>query len=138
LLDDVARFLNARRIGSGGRFYERDGCFFDAEDGLVFFETVITQHDGDYPAWDDYRGWAHAYREDWTDDDDLEDGDEDWTDDDDVEDDDEDWTDEGNWADEEDWAGEGDPAGDADNSASERPNATERSFLEKIWDWLWN
>jgi hypothetical protein len=43
LLDDVADFFNSdwRRNGTGGRFYERGGSFFDAEDGAIFLEVDI-------------------------------------------------------------------------------------------------
>lgn len=45
LLDDVAELFNseARRDGVGGRFYERNGSFFDADDGAVFLEVKITR-----------------------------------------------------------------------------------------------
>jgi hypothetical protein len=45
LLDDVADIFNseARRNGAGGRFYERNGEFFDADDGSVFLEVGITR-----------------------------------------------------------------------------------------------
>lgn len=45
LLDDVAALFNSelRRGGVGGRFYERDGSFFDADDGAVFLEVKITR-----------------------------------------------------------------------------------------------
>lgn len=45
LLDDVATVFNSgsRRDGAGGRFYERNGGFFDADDGAVFLEVKITR-----------------------------------------------------------------------------------------------
>ncbi|SHT65286.1 Uncharacterised protein [Mycobacteroides abscessus subsp. abscessus] len=43
LLVEVADIFNSwRRNGAGGRFYERDGCFFDAEDGAIFVEIQLT------------------------------------------------------------------------------------------------
>ncbi len=44
LLDEVADIFNSewRRNGTGGRFYERNGQFFDAEDGAIFLELEIT------------------------------------------------------------------------------------------------
>lgn len=42
LLVEVSEIFNEwRRNGVGGRFYERDGCFFDAHDGAVFVEIVL-------------------------------------------------------------------------------------------------
>jgi len=42
LLDEAAEILNEwRRNDKGGRFYERDGAFFDAEDGAIFLEIDI-------------------------------------------------------------------------------------------------
>lgn len=45
LFDAVAEIFNGglRRDGAGGRFYERDGNFFDADDGAVFLEVKITR-----------------------------------------------------------------------------------------------
>lgn len=45
LLDGVAQVFNSvsRRDGTGGRFYERNGSFFDADDGAVFLEVRITR-----------------------------------------------------------------------------------------------
>ena len=41
LLVEVADiFNNWKRNGTGGRFYERDGCFFEADDGAVFVEIA--------------------------------------------------------------------------------------------------
>jgi hypothetical protein len=43
LLVEVADIFNdGKRNGRGGRFYERDGCFFDADDGEVFVEIALT------------------------------------------------------------------------------------------------
>lgn len=37
LLDEAADIFNThKRHGRGGRFYERGGCFFDADDGVIF------------------------------------------------------------------------------------------------------
>lgn len=46
LLDGVADIFNSasRRGGEGGRFYERNGSFFDADDGAVFAEVKITRN----------------------------------------------------------------------------------------------
>lgn len=42
LLEEVADIFNEwRRNGVGGRFYERDGCFFDADDGAIFVEVEL-------------------------------------------------------------------------------------------------
>ena len=43
LLDEVAAIFNSprRRDGLGGRFYERDGRFFDADDGEIFVEIHV-------------------------------------------------------------------------------------------------
>lgn len=45
VLDEVADIFNSRwrRDGIGGRFYERNGSFFDADDGAVFVEVKITR-----------------------------------------------------------------------------------------------
>jgi hypothetical protein len=60
LLDDVAAlFTEWQRPGTGGRFYERDGCFFDAESGKVFVEVDLGD-DGDYDEWDDYYERVYA------------------------------------------------------------------------------
>lgn len=114
LLDEVARVFNhQQRDGYGGRFYERDGCFFDADDGSIFFEIGITQHNGDYPDWDSYAGWPDA-REDWAD------SDEDWDTDD-------------------DWAESDEDSADArEDAAGDRPESPERNMLQKVFDWLWN
>ena len=44
LLDEVAAIFNSprRRDGLGGRFYERDGRFFDADDGEIFVEIHVS------------------------------------------------------------------------------------------------
>lgn len=43
LLVEVADVFNQwKRNGKGGRFYERDGCFFDADDGAVFLAIKLT------------------------------------------------------------------------------------------------
>lgn len=46
VLDEVADIFNSRwrRDGIGGRFYERNGSFFDADDGAVFLEVKITRN----------------------------------------------------------------------------------------------
>lgn len=88
LLDETAEIFNEwRRDGKGGRFYERDGCFFDADDGEIFLEIRITQHNGDYLDWGAYVGLT-----------------------------------------------------DASDAGSEnaRPAPPERSFLQKLWDWVWD
>ena len=60
LLDEVAAlFTEWQRPGTGGRFYERDGCFFDAESGKVFVEVDLG-YDGDYDEWDDYYERVYA------------------------------------------------------------------------------
>lgn len=42
LLDEAADIFNEwRRNEKGGRFYERDGAFFDADDGAIFLEVDI-------------------------------------------------------------------------------------------------
>lgn len=59
LLDEAAEVLRERRVGNpiqGGRFYERDGCFFDADDGAIFLEVEIVQDNGDYQDWETYSG----------------------------------------------------------------------------------
>ena len=41
LLDEAAALFNEwRRDGRGGRFYARDGVFFDAQDGAVFLRVL--------------------------------------------------------------------------------------------------
>jgi hypothetical protein len=43
LLVEVADIFNEwKRNGAGGRFYERDGCFFDADDGAIFLDIKLT------------------------------------------------------------------------------------------------
>jgi hypothetical protein len=46
LLDEVAAIFNSprRRDGLGGRFYERDGRFFDADDGEIFVEIHVSEN----------------------------------------------------------------------------------------------
>jgi len=46
VLDEVADIFNSRwrRDGIGGRFYERNGSFFDADDRAVFLEVKITRN----------------------------------------------------------------------------------------------
>jgi hypothetical protein len=47
LLDDAAGIFNDwKRNGIGGRFYERNGAFFDADDGAVFLEVVVREDVG--------------------------------------------------------------------------------------------
>lgn len=49
LLVEVADIFNSwKRDGAGGRFYERDGCFFDADDGAIFIEIQLRSDDFDY------------------------------------------------------------------------------------------
>ncbi len=60
LLDHVAAlFTEWERLGTGGRFYERDRRFFGAESGEVFLEVDIGD-DGDYGEWDDYYDRVYA------------------------------------------------------------------------------
>lgn len=46
VLEEVADIFNSRwrRDGIGGRFYERNGSFFDADDRAVFVEVKITRN----------------------------------------------------------------------------------------------
>lgn len=43
LLDEAADIFNSLRKGRGGRFYERDGCFFDADNGAIFLKVVVRE-----------------------------------------------------------------------------------------------
>jgi hypothetical protein len=50
LLDEAADIFNSLRRGRGGRFYERDGCFFDADDRTTFL-CVHLREDIDIDDW---------------------------------------------------------------------------------------
>ncbi len=52
LLEEAADIFNSLRRGRGGRFYERDGCFFDADDRSTFF-CVDLRDDIDLDDWQD-------------------------------------------------------------------------------------
>ncbi|WP_156671061.1 MULTISPECIES: hypothetical protein [unclassified Mycobacterium] len=42
MLDEAAELVNDwKRDRRGGRFYERDCCFFGAEDGMIFLEVRV-------------------------------------------------------------------------------------------------
>lgn len=60
LLDEAAEILNEwRRDDRGGRFYERDGAFFDAEDGAIFLEIDVRDDN-------DFRGeWNQVHPSRW-------------------------------------------------------------------------
>lgn len=62
LLDEAADILNEwRRDDRGGRYYERDGAFFDAEDGAIFLEIDVRDDN-------DFRGeWNQVHASRWGD-----------------------------------------------------------------------
>jgi hypothetical protein len=54
LLDEVADIFNDwKRDGAGGRFYERNCCFWDADDGAIFLEVDV-RDDLPEEVWDDF------------------------------------------------------------------------------------
>lgn len=59
LLVEVAEIFNEwRRDGVGGRFYERDGCFFDADDGAIFLEVEMRDNSGAKSLWQRIFRWT--------------------------------------------------------------------------------
>ena len=122
LLDDAAKIFNDwRREGRGGRFYERDGYFFDADDGAIFLEIEISQDNGDYSDWDDYAD-THAESE-WAEYTDTHAGSE-WA----YLDSEETYTD----------SGQNQPTSEDvhESSASSPPPPPGRNFLQKLIDWI--
>lgn len=116
LLDDAAGIFNEwRRDGHGGRFYERDGCFFDADDGAIFLEISITQSGADYDDWDaywdSYAGSAWAYI--GSDEADLDSSD--------INAD----------------SGEIYDQAESVDAESARESTPERNILKKLFDWIW-